>query len=343
MAIFQHNIMRGYLKEAQKMILQKRRIGKELLYYRALSRRMKLDNDTQKSLDIHERGYQGELVYDAVYDETLTHLYVFRGVYLKVRNTIIQCDSLLVSDNGLILHEIKNYSGNYTYEDEKWLVRNFQISEDPFIQLKRATNNLLKIKYNNQINFSIEGKIIFPNIDFSLTSTEDKIWNSTIMRNQLRKYLSSFKTHPATNQAVELVEIIQSHIIDDPFFNVSTDYNLLKKGVYCRACGSFNLTRTVVHFKCHDCSHRDTIHTVTLLAIADLSILFQNTNITRQQVYAYLDGQVSLSTITKILKTYCDAVSNGPNTSYKFNYYDFDDAYNLKSRTSRYKDSPILI
>ena len=143
------------------MIIHERKVGRELLYYRALSRRMKLDTATKKSFEIHERGYKGELTYDEVYDETLNHLHVFRGIYLKVNNSIIQCDALIVSDNGFILHEIKNYSGNYTYAEEKWLVRNFQISEDPLMQLKRAMNNLLKIKYNYNLNFSIDGKIIF--------------------------------------------------------------------------------------------------------------------------------------------------------------------------------------
>ncbi len=325
------------------MIIQERKPGRELLYYRALSRRQELDQNNKKLLDIHERGYKGELTYDEVYDETLNHLHVFRGIYLKVNNSIIQCDALIVSDNGFMLHEIKNYSGNYTYADEKWFVRNFQISEDPLSQLKRSTSRLLKIKYSYNINFSIEGKIVFPNIDFSLTSDYDNLWKFTIMRNQLKSHLASFKDYPVTHKAAELVEIIKSHIVEDPFFNIRADFNHLKKGVYCRACGSYDMEKLKFHFRCSSCNHCDTIHTVILMAITDLNTLLNKEKITRKQVWMLLNGQVGLSTITRVLKKYCNIQNRGAWASYQFKYYDFEDAYKSESRVWRYKDSNVTI
>lgn len=335
--------MRGHLKGGKKMIIHKRKIGRELLYYRALNRRTQLNQSARKLLDNHERGYQGELNYDEVYDDSLNHLYVFRGIYLKIDNSTIQCDSLIVSDNGFILHEIKNYSGNYAYEDEKWLVRNFQISEDPLSQLKRTMNNLLKIKYNNNFNFAIEGKIIFPNIDFSLNSAHENIWKYIVLRNQLRRYLNSFKDYPVTDYATQLVDFINAHIVEDPFFKEKANFNELKKGVYCRACGSFDLTKSKVQFKCNSCNHIDTVHTVILLAIADLSILFYDEKITRSKIMTLLDGKVSSSTVTRILQKYCLTVQKGAWTAYKFKYYDFDEAYSAEIRTWRYQDSPIRL
>lgn len=325
------------------MIIHQRKIGKELLYWRALSRRMELDKESRKTLEIHERGYQGELTYDNVYDEHLNHLYVFRGIYLKVGNSVLQCDALMVSDHGLIVHEIKNYSGNYNYENEKWFVRNFQISEDPLSQLKRTTNKLLKIGYKQNMNFTIEGKVVFPNIDFALTSTDEIVWSNIIMRNQLKRHLIGFKDYPVTQNAVQVAEIIQSHIIDDPFFNAVADFDQLKKGVYCRACGSFDVRKSKFHFKCNTCNHKDTIHTVILSAISDLNILFNKQNITRNQVWLLLDKQIARSSISRVLKTYCVIQSKGAWAAYTFKYYDFEDAYKSELRNWRYKDTPLEV
>lgn len=323
------------------MIIEERKIGKELLYYRALSRRMHLNKEAQKRLEIHERGYEGEVTYDKVYDGVLNHLYVFRGVYLRVEDSTLQCDSLIISDNGFIVHEIKNYSGNYKYEGEKWFVRNFEISEDPLIQLKRTMTKLIKLKYANNLNFTIEGKIVFPNIDFSLSSAHDNIWDFTVMRNQLKRHLSSLKNYPVTHHAVELVEAIQSHIVEDTFFDKVADFDQLKKGVYCRSCGSFDVAKSNVHFKCNVCSHQDTIHTVILSAIAELNALFYNQPITRSKVWDILGRQVGRTTIINVLKKYCEVNGSGSNTTYRFKYYDFDEAYKSEVRLWRYKDSTI--
>lgn len=323
------------------MIIEERKIGKELLYYRALSRRMHLNKEAQKRLEIHERGYEGEVTYDKVYDGVLNHLYVFRGVYLRVEDSTLQCDSLIISDNGFIVHEIKNYSGNYKYEGEKWFVRNFEISEDPLIQLKRTMTKLIKLKYANNLNFTIEGKIVFPNIDFSLSSAHDNIWDFTVMRNQLKRHLSSLKNYPVTHHAVELVEAIQSHIVEDTFFDKVADFDQLKKGVYCRSCGNFDVAKSNIHFKCNECNHKDTIHTVILQGIADLNNLFREQSITRKKIWLLLDGQVCRTTISRIVGKYCNSFKEGSSFSYHFKYYDFDEAYKSETRLWRYRDTPI--
>lgn len=325
------------------MILNARKVSKELLFYRALSRRWELNPKLQKLWMNQERGYEGEIIYDQIYDESLSHLHIFRGVYLNIENSMVQCDSLIVSDNGFLVHEIKNYNGNYKYESEKWFVRNFEISEDPLLQLRRTMSRLVKLRYENNINFEVEGRVIFPNVDFALECSDEKVWPATIMRNQLKRYLLSLKDLPVTHYADSLVEIIQSHMVEDPYFDKVADFDQLKKGAYCRACGSFDLIKTNVHFNCQVCSHQDTIHTVVLSAIADLNILFSNQDITRNKVWLLLDKQVSRGTITTFLNKYCSVLKKGGSASYKFKYYDFDEAYKSEERLWRFKDSQIKI
>src|SRR5699024_11233467 len=58
--------------------------------------------------------------------------------------------------------------GFYRVERGKWYAGNFEVPDDPPAQLKRAMNKLLKLQYIHRLNFDIEGKVVFPHIDFRL-------------------------------------------------------------------------------------------------------------------------------------------------------------------------------
>lgn len=323
------------------MILTNRKIPKELLYFRALEKRAYLNSVNQTKRDLLEKGYAGELLYDSIYDEVVSHLYVFRDIYLKIENSILQCDTLIVSDQGFIINEIKNFRGIYNYENEKWYVRQREISEDPISQLKRTTNKLIKFKYMYNEKFISEGKVIFPNPDFSLESNHPTLWDYVIVRHQLRRYLYSLDDLQAGQRAKDLSEIIQKHIVENPYFDYSSDLSEVKKGVYCRACTSFNLTKIKFHFVCDDCKHKDTVHTIILQALSDFNILFNKNFISRQELYDFLDGQISRSTLNRYFLKYCKRISNGRSSKHMFKYYDFNDAMMSEMRVWRYKDMPI--
>ena len=322
------------------MILTKRKIPKELLYFRALQKRRYLSTNNKRKLDAFEKGYAGELLYDSIYDEIVSHLYVFRDIYMNIDNNILQCDALIVCDKGFIIHEIKNFKGIYKYENNKWYVRHNQISDDPILQLNRTANKLVKFKYIYNLNFSSVGKVIFTSPEFSLETDHPSISDHTILRHQLRPYLYSLNELKSTHQADILVEIIKNHIVDNPYFNYTTDFEELNKGVYCRKCSSFNLKKSNIHFKCLDCGNKDTIHTIIVQALSDFDILFNNEFITRKNLWEFLGKQISESTINRYLRKYCNKINKGPATKYKFKFYDFDDAMKNEMRLWRYKDMP---
>lgn len=323
------------------MIITNRKIPKELLYFRALEKRVKLSVNERKKFDSLEKGYAGEQLYDSIYDEVLSHLNVFRDIYLKIENSVIQCDSLIVSDEGFIVNEIKNFKGIYTYENERWYVRQNEISDDPIIQLRRTTNNLIKLKYLYNESFDTEGKVIFPNNEFELETNHPTIWNHVVVRHQFRRYLYSLKNLRVSQRANKFSEIIQNHIVENPYFDNSADFSKLRKGVYCRLCSSFEVKKIRFHFECQSCGHKDTMHTVVVQALSDFNILFHNKSINRKNLWEFLGGQVSYSTLNRYLLKYCDRSADGPSRSYSFKYYDFDEAVTMEIRVWRYKDMAI--
>ncbi|GEM_PF-3763073 len=90
------------------MIISKRKTSKELLFYRALSFRDYLSEQEGKKLSVLERGYEGECIYDKVFEQTSGQtVLVFRDIYLKIEDSVAQYDSLIVSDGEITVNEIK--------------------------------------------------------------------------------------------------------------------------------------------------------------------------------------------------------------------------------------------
>ena len=320
------------------MILTNRKPSEELLYYRALSKRVELTKSQQLKLKRLESGYEGECTYDEVYDNVISHLPVFRDVYLEIEGSHVQCDALIVHDNGYLLHEIKNYNGEFLYNGNQWLLRGNEVSEDPIIQLERTRKKFIKLKYANNVHFNIDGKVVFTHIDFSLELIDTPPTDKIILRNQLKRHLSTLKDLTYNDQSLNRVVLIKNCIVANPYHNEIANMNELKKGVYCRYCSSFNMQKLHFHFECNECRSRDTVHTIVLQAISDHKSLFNNKKITKKEIHELLDGLVTTQTIYNILKLYCTKHDKGLRTKYQFKFHDFNEAQLSVSKQFRYKD-----
>lgn len=325
------------------MILTERKPSEELLYYRALKNREGLTEDEHYKLIRLESGYEGELTYDEIFENIIKHLPVFRDIYLKIDGSVVQCDALIVHDDGYVLHEIKNYNGEYSYNGDQWLLRGKEISEDPIIQLERTRKKFIKLQYTNKIQLDIEGKVIFTHSDFSLVTTNTTRTEKVILRNNLKRNLVELKNLTYSDYSQEKVEIISKAIIKNPYFKEVANIESIKKGVYCRYCSNSDLKKLKYHFKCNNCSSMDTIHTITLQALSDYNALFRNHPFSKEQIYSFLDGLVSRYTVLRVIKFYCTPLNKGPRTLYKFNFHDFNEAQQANKTQMRYKDHHKII
>src|SRR5699024_8107857 len=140
-----------------------------------------------------EKGYAGECEYDRVFDE-IGHgsVFVFRDIYLRIEGNVAQYDCLIVSDDGIVVNEIKNYSGLYRYDKGKWYIRDSQVSEDALAQLRRAVGKLVKLRYQVRGQFDITWKIVFTIIEIHRQHNIDEMFVNVVMRSGLRNYLLQF-------------------------------------------------------------------------------------------------------------------------------------------------------
>lgn len=323
------------------MILFERFAGLELAYYRALKRRVTLSAIDARNLLAEEKGYAGECTYDRIFDEVgHDSVLVFRDIYLGIEGRAAQYDSLIVSNDGIVVNEIKNYSGNYRYDKGTWYIGKSPVSDDALSQLRRAVGKLVKLRYQVRGKFNISGKVIFPNIEFRLQSIDDELWDNVVLRSGLRSYLSQFQNMHAGRAAEDIAELIRNHIVPNTYFDKCADFSAVRKGLYCSECGGFELENRKYHLVCESCGSKETKETHILRAISDYQALFLNEKLTKRKFQEFIDYQVSRKTVFRLLNKYCHRHNNGSGSCYTFKYKDFDNAYRESERLWRYKDYP---
>src|SRR5690625_4985648 len=99
------------------MFLNKRKMSVELLHYEALSSRSVLSSKERYTMKRLKKGYEGECLYDQIFEEIgHDNIYIIRDVYLKIDKSDTQYDSIIITENRIVVNEIKNYTGDYRYE-----------------------------------------------------------------------------------------------------------------------------------------------------------------------------------------------------------------------------------
>lgn len=323
------------------MFINERTKPKELLFYEALAARTALTKSEAKDLSKMKKGYEGEILYDQIF-ESIGHdnVIIYRDVCLNIDNSVTQYDSLIVSDKGIISNEIKNFSGTCTVNNGNWTLNNFPITKDAFSQLNRSVGKLMEMRNISQNDFTVSGKIIFPNDTFVFNSDDHSNWNKIILRSGLRDYFRQFNHSGVRSghKAQYISRIISSCIVENPYFTLQADKIRLKYGLYCGQCGSFNLSKKRFHLTCNKCGSNECNETHMLRALSDYKFLFYNELMTRNSFLEFIDNDIPVHTVSRFLNKHCFQHQKGNMSNYTFKYFDFDDATKKSDAYIRYKD-----
>lgn len=321
------------------MFLNKRLMSPEFLYYKALGKRTNLNFDEKRNLYHIEKGFEGECQYDKIFDE-IGHesVYVLRDLYLKAGKSITQFDSIIISADRVAVNEIKNYSGDYHYENNGWYRNGRQLKDNAHNQLSRAKGKIIQLRDESNMHFKVDGAVIFMGDDFRLTTKSDHIWSETVMRNQLRDYLRQFKNERIGDAAKNIVHVIKDATAVNPYFEKAGDITRMQRGLYCGECGSFELIKGRFQFTCTSCGTIESNETHLLHTMSDHKYLFFNQPITKQSILHLIDHQISADSVYRFLKKHCYSHLKGKKTTYTFKYYDWEEPIAEIRSNQRYKD-----
>lgn len=321
------------------MFLIERKDPEELLYYQALSRRRGLDKKSEEHLWRLRRGAAGERTYDLLFDEAgHSNLYVFRDLYLLIEGSVTQYDTLIVSESGITVNEIKNFSGDYRVEGTTWYRGDYALPDDALSQLRRAVGKLVRLKRAVSFEFEVSGKLVFPHEEFRLSGGEGSLFQHLVMRYDMRRYFRSFENEYSGGCASELADVIERHIVPNPYFKLRVEFDMVRQGLYCGGCGSFRLEKQSFHHLCLSCGSRESNETHLVRAISDFKYLFGDLEMTSRRMMGFTGGAVNVRTLQRILNKYCDAAGRYKSSNYIFKYYDFTEAMKKEQNTRKYKD-----
>lgn len=321
------------------MFLNRRLMSPELLYYKALGKRTELNFEEKRNLYNIEKGFEGECLYDQVFDETgHDSVYVLRDLYLKTGKSVTQFDSIIISDERVAVNEIKNYSGDYHFENNSWFRNGRQLKDNAHNQLSRDKGKIIQLRDESKMKFYVDGAVIFMGDDFRLTTESEHVWSETVMRNQLRNYFRKFRDERLGGSAKDIVHLVKSAIAENPYFEEAADLGRIKRGLYCGECESFELIKKRFQFKCSACGTVESNETHLLRTMSDHKYLFYKQPITKQSILRLIDNQISEDGVYRFLKKHCHSEGNGRKTTYTFKYYDWLETIAEIRENQRYKD-----
>ena len=322
------------------MFLTKRHPPEQLLQLEALSHRTSLDDKNHQQFERLSLGYQGECLYDQVFTEVgHDNLHIYRDIYLKIEDSTTQYDTLIITDQGVIVNEIKNFKGTYTVSEGNWALGDFVLPDDPFAQLRRAIGKLRRLSNLSDLNFKVSGKLIFPNEECTLIINDEKLKENIIIRSNLRRYFERFKQSYSSNYASAISNVISEHIVENPYLKEGVAFDDIRHGLYCEACRTFDLSAERYHLRCLSCGTLETKETHLVRAISDFKHLFGKLPITTDKMMRFTGGLISKRTVQRVLNKYCDRNGDNKAATYSFKYYDFAEAMKDKSISRRYKDN----
>lgn len=321
------------------MFLNTRSKPMDLQFYETLEKRCELSKVESGRLHTYRNGFTGECLYDQLFDEAgHEDVLIYRDLYLQTERSVTQYDALIINDDGIVVNEIKNYTGEYRIEGGEWFRNDRQISENPAAQLSRATGKLIRIRNSVNAGFNISGRLIFVSDDFYLQTDDDSIWRKLVVRMDLKRYMRSFRGGHVGNKAQYIARLISERIVENPYFEADVDAERLQKGFYCGACGSFSLQKSRFHLVCSSCGSKESNETHLLRALADYQCLFYGKPMPSRSFMEFIGYGLSRRIVQRVLLEHCDVDKKGNQTTYSLKYRNFEEKTVKLQRSYKYKD-----
>ncbi|ULT56299.1 NERD domain-containing protein [Neobacillus drentensis] len=294
------------------MILKDRPEPLELRLLKLLDARTVLEEKEKKSLHNKAKGYEGEKVFDLLTEKLAPPSYLLHDLLLESNNSQFQMDSLMIRQGPIYLFEVKNFEGDFYYENGRFysLTSNKEI-KNPLLQLERCESLLRQLLQSLGYRMAIEAYVIFINPKFHLY--QSPMNQPIVYPNQLPDFMSKLNRKSSTlnghhkSLAEQLVSMHQTESPYEKYSKYSIDR--LKKGVICGGCHSFGVSINDRYLQCRVCGHREGIDAAVVRAVEEIRLLYPHERITTNLVFEWCESIDSKKTIRRVLKQ--NLVCNG--------------------------------
>ncbi|MBT2600992.1 MULTISPECIES: nuclease-related domain-containing protein [unclassified Oceanobacillus] len=150
------------------MITKRREKTRDLMLYDLLVHRMDFSNKERQIYEKIKQGYEGERRFDQLCDEIDGNNLILQDLLFTHNNTTFQIDSVIITKDTIYLLEIKNYKGEYIYENDRLIkMPNIEIIQ-PLHQLHRSEALFRNLMTGFKYTLPIKSLVIFIHPHFTL-------------------------------------------------------------------------------------------------------------------------------------------------------------------------------
>lgn len=285
------------------MIIKPRTESREMKVSRILNVRKHLPKQDRQHFFYIEKGYEGEVLFDNLIEDACQNMYVLNDLLLEVNRSYFQIDSVLIGNGIVYWLDIKNYEGDYYYQDTLYSCHTGQPRKDPLDQLKRSHILFTQFLQNLNSSYTIKPLVIFINPHFTLYQAPRN--QPMILPTQLTPFVRELKETnlPLTPKDEELAQtLLQSNLRENPFTK-TPDYTMdeLKKGIHCKSCGSFSLRDEHRYLRCQDCQTLERKRESIRRMAEEFILLFPHTPLTTRNIQTWCQHSLSQKTVARAL------------------------------------------
>ncbi|CDZ99094.1 Nuclease-related domain protein [Jeotgalicoccus saudimassiliensis] len=290
-----------------------RKLPLKLKQLKILSRRTLLGETEEKEKEKLARGFEGELLFDRLLDESVRALDVFHlkdyrfkidagTEYLKVAGGLgeVQIDNVLVAGDRLYTFEVKNFGFDLVYGSKSWFFTGGREYKDLSMQVNRQRTSLDSLIREGGFKSEITPHLVFVNprqTIYNMPNLENLMIPSNTHRRLAAICTSNHYDHSTLIDYLDSRRLVRS-IYDLPA-NVS--FGELRPGVFCYRCDSVaELVRVNRHlYHCKFCKTAYKTLNIVECLIDELRTLNDTWVITPAMISTLSGGAVSKAVVNK--------------------------------------------
>lgn len=286
----------------------------ELLHYRAV-----FSFQEQSQFENQVKGYEGEQRFDVFLDRLGQKGFVVNDLFLSSQNTHYQFDAIVVINEQIIIYEVKNYAGRYSYEDGVLLSDTGYSIQDPVGQVNRKKSYLHNFMRKNGYASIIQAYVVYINPDFYLYNLPPM--DSITFLGQLERHFDDLaKTaHRVSLPNQKIAQTLVQHHNENyrPDNLPIYEFKNLKKGVLCKKCFSFDGENRRQSRICNTCGYKEKTTDAIYRSVLEFQVLFPDNPVTMSAIHEWCKGVYSQRQIRYLLNSKMKRCFKGPFTYYK--------------------------
>ncbi|PNY95920.1 nuclease-related domain-containing protein [Mammaliicoccus sciuri] len=250
-----------------------------LAYIDAFQNRVdELPENIDEQYQVTKQGYEGEKAFAQILESYGAEWWLYD---LQIKNyNHIQFDFVVITDDAIIQFEIKNYTGDYYFENHKLYRSTGFVSKDLINQYEVAQEGLKRIVEKYKLKRKVESYVVFIHPTFTLHGDLRSRMN-IILKSEVHKIKDmvsqNFKYEENKWIYCKLKSLHEAFLNTNQIPNLNIEYKDLKRGVRCTNCRKLirvdELFNKRKYLKCHHCKRELNRTNIIIQSLEELYLL----------------------------------------------------------------------